>query len=212
LKKIFFDRIIEEGKPTGFVDSDYDINELSDSKENIIISDEESEEDIEEQEESQVERVSRRIVESRTSILETQQKEKRRVQESSVIKESKSMKQSSPVRQSKNVVESRGKLKENKIKKRRNVSPEEIIYSGDSDAEHKFAFSKKYGGNFDSEEEYDPDFLSDEDSYSEDDFREEVKLNNKLADNIMKNQRLKSGLNSYGGKQKTSKASKHKFK
>lgn len=161
------------------MDSDYDINELSDSKEKIDISEEESETSVQSQElrESRPQDPEPKIVESRTSIMDK-----------------------------------KGHTQP-KRKPEPKLSSEEILYSGYSDADRRPMFSKKNGGNFDSEVYTDENFLSEEeDSYMEDDFQEDAKLNNRLTKNIMENQRLKSGLNSYSQNPKGGKKSKHKFK
>ena len=92
-------------------------------------------------------------------------------------------------------------VRESEIKFKENES--DLLYSEFSD-KFQGGFSRKPNyNNFDSED----DFLSEEIdrmSNSEEDFKNEKKLNNGLTNKIMKNNRLKSGLSS------TSKNSKPK--
>ena len=169
MKKIFFDKIIEEGKPTGFVDSDYDINELSESGGKDIISEDDS---LESEEDEDNERQRSKMVESKTSILDR-------------------------------------KNNQNKS----NIKKSDMIYSKISEIEKHKLHTNNEDDYWDSEEDYDHDYLSEENDQMgslDDEYRNEKKLNNDLTSNIQKNNRLVSGLSSFSNTSKDK--SKSRFK
>lgn len=167
LKKIFFDKIIQEGKPTGFVDSDYDINDLSDSKEKTEISEEEEDsEEYQHEQGTSEEKQQPRMVESKTSIMNRRREKKKEFQT--------------------------------------NGDKAAMLYSGITQSDQGHEYPNNQEGRWNSPR-FEENFLSEENDEfddSEDSFRDEKKLNNNLAKNIQKNNRLKSGLSSFRGKRK----------
>jgi len=83
-----------------------------------------------------------------------------------------------------------------------------LLYSEYSEIDKKKLETNNEDDYWDSEEDYDHDYLSEENDHVGrlNEYQNEKKLNNDLTTNIQKNNRLKSGLSSYSNQSDKSKS------